>query len=248
VSPVPSYGRARLRSMRTRRPAVIWGSCARTAGFGEAGEAGGLGGAGALGVMAAASVVSALPTAPAERPRPLAISPGVCGPGRAASHSATWRRSWPLPSRPAGAAKNRRWAKNRYFGRYNKARNDTWVSGDPKGQRRKALPLAPSAERAIRAQHGRCPLCGEPLLYADQPPDSPGQWETWFRVIRTAITRQVITVQTADDRTGDQPRLMHTACYAATQTAQPGRHAESRACPPMRAASARCRDEWHAGL
>jgi RNA-directed DNA polymerase len=137
-----------------------------------------------------------------------------------------------LPSWPAGAAKNRRWAKTRYFGRYNKARNDTWVSGDPKGQRRKALPLAPSAERAIRAQHGRCPLCGEPLLYADQPPDSPGQWETWFRVIRTAITRQVITVQTADDRTGDQPRLMHTACYAATQTAQPGRHAESRACPP----------------
>ena len=144
--------------------------------------------------------------------------------------------------------KTRRWVTNHYFGRYNKARNDTWVSGDPKGQRRKALPLAPSAERAIRAQHGRCPLCGEPLLYADQPPDSPGQWETWFRVIRTAITRQVITVQTADDRTGDQPRLMHTACYAATQTAQPGRHAESRACPPMRAASARCRDEWHAGL
>jgi hypothetical protein len=36
---------------------------------------------------------------------------------------------------------------------------------------------------------------------------------------------------------------------AATQTApQPGRHAESRACPPTRAASARCRDKWHAGL
>ena len=29
--PWPSYGRARLRSMRTRRPAVIWGSRARTA-------------------------------------------------------------------------------------------------------------------------------------------------------------------------------------------------------------------------
>jgi len=184
--------------------------------------------------------------------------------------------------------KNRRWVKNRYFGRYNKARDDTWVFGDRKTgaylhkyswtpivrhvpvagraspddpalaqywaerrrrQRRKAPPLAPSAERAIRAQHGRCPLCGEPLLYADQPPDSPGQWETWFRVIRTAITRQAVTVRTADGRTGDQPRLMHTGCYAATQTArQPGRHAESRACPPTRAASARCRDEWHAGL
>ena len=29
--PWPSYGRARLRSMRKRRPAVIWGSRARTA-------------------------------------------------------------------------------------------------------------------------------------------------------------------------------------------------------------------------
>jgi hypothetical protein len=50
--------------------------------------------------------------------------------------------------------------------------------------------------------------------------------ETWFRVIRTAITRQAITVQTADGRTGDQPRLIHTSCHAATQTArQPVRHA-----------------------
>jgi len=61
-----------------------------------------------LPVMRAASarsarVASALPTAPAERPRSLAISPGVCGPRRAASHSATWRRSWPLPRRPFGA-------------------------------------------------------------------------------------------------------------------------------------------------
>ena len=29
--------------------------------------------------------------------------PGAAGRGRAASHSATWRRSWPLPRRPFGA-------------------------------------------------------------------------------------------------------------------------------------------------
>jgi RNA-directed DNA polymerase len=149
--------------------------------------------------------------------------------------------------------KNRRWVKNRYFGRYNTARNDTWVFGDRKTgaylhkyswtpivrhapvagraspddpalaqywasrrqrQRRQAPPLAPSAERAMRAQRGRCPLCGELLLHADQPPDSPSQWETWFRATRTAITRQVITVQTADGQTGDHhPRLMHTDCH-----------------------------------
>ena len=149
--------------------------------------------------------------------------------------------------------KNRRWVKNHYFGRYNKARDDTWVFGDRKTgaylhkyswtpivrhapaagraspddpalaqywadrrqrHRRQAPPLAPSTQHAMRAQRGRCPLCGEPLLHAGQPPDSPSQWETWFRVIRTAITRQAITVRTADGQTGDHhPRLMHTDCH-----------------------------------
>ena len=49
-------------------------------------------------------VVSALPTAPADRSRALAISPGLQGPGWSVRYSATWRRSWPLPSRPFGAA------------------------------------------------------------------------------------------------------------------------------------------------
>ena len=97
-------------------------------------------------------------------------------------------------------------------------------------QQRRPPPLAPATERAVRAQDGRCPQCGELLLHAGQPPDSPSQWETWFRVIRTAITRQAITVRTADGHTGDQPRLMHTSCHAATQTArQPQRPAENRA-------------------
>src|SRR6266851_738334 len=149
--------------------------------------------------------------------------------------------------------KNRRWVKNHYFGRYNKARNDTWVFGDRKTgaylhkyswtpivrhapvagrsspddpaltqywtdrrqrHRHQAPPLAPSTQRAMRAQRGRCPHCGEPLLHAGHPPDSPSQWETWFRVIRTAITREAITVHTADGQTGDHhPRLMHTDCH-----------------------------------
>ena len=149
--------------------------------------------------------------------------------------------------------KTRRWVTNHYFGRYNKARDDTWVFGDRKTgaylckyswtpivrhapaagraspddpalaqywadrrqrHRRQAPPLAPSTERAVRAQRGRCPLCGDLLLYAGQPPDSPTQRETWFRAIRTAITRQAITVHTADGQTGDHhPRLMHTGCH-----------------------------------
>ena len=53
-------------------------------------------------------------------------------------------------------------------------------------RRRKRRPpqLAPSWERALRTQHRRCPLCAEPLLPVDHPPDSCTQWETWYRGIR----------------------------------------------------------------
>src|SRR5487761_1843828 len=51
-----------------------------------------------------ARVVSALPTAPADLSRALAISPVLQGPGWSVRYSATWRRSWPLPRRPSGAA------------------------------------------------------------------------------------------------------------------------------------------------
>src|SRR5216684_1657285 len=59
-----------------------------------------------------ARVVSALPTAPADLARALAISPVLQGPGWSARYSATWRRSWPLPSRmprghPRGGGRDR---------------------------------------------------------------------------------------------------------------------------------------------
>ena len=69
--------------------------------------------------------------------------------------------------------------------------------------------LAPSWHRALRDQDGRCPLCGELLLFADRAPDSPGQWETWFAAVGKAMTRQAI----ADDSTGrTKHRLVHAHC------------------------------------
>ncbi len=62
-------------------------------------------------------------------------------------------------------------------------------------------PCAPSTDGAPSARNWSCTPTGRP--------DSPRQGETWFRVIRTAITRQAITVQTADDRTADD-RTMKT--------------------------------------
>jgi RNA-directed DNA polymerase len=78
-------------------------------------------------------------------------------------------------------------------------------------RRRKRRPpqLAPSWEKALRTQHGLCPLCRQPLLHVDDPPDSSTQWETWYRGIRTALARRAIT-DTSSGRTIH--RLLHTDC------------------------------------
>jgi RNA-directed DNA polymerase len=134
---------------------------------------------------------------------------------------------------PRAPKKGRRWVTARYFGQYNPHRRNQWVFGDREtgaylhqyawtndpalarywaDRRRKRKPpqLAPSWHRALRDQHGLCPLCGEPLLYTDDAtPDSLSQWETWYAAVRKAMTRQAIT----EDSTGrTKHRLVHAYC------------------------------------
>src|SRR3954453_1158252 len=95
-------------------------------------------------------------------------------------------------------------------------------------RRRKSRPpqLAPSWERLIRAQHGRCPACGLPLLHTDQPPDSPSQWEQWYRTVRKVLTPQ-------GPPSGSRPtthRLVHTGC-ATSPTSRRSRTISTTADP-----------------
>jgi hypothetical protein len=122
------------------------------------------------------------------------------------------------------ADKPKFWITTRYFGKFNKFRNDHWVFGDaatgaylPKfawtpivqhtmvqgsaspddpalaqywARRRRTV--KPSLDRytvnLLARQDGRCPLCGDHLLTADQPPQSPEQWANWWlHVTRRAI-------------------------------------------------------------
>jgi RNA-directed DNA polymerase len=76
-------------------------------------------------------------------------------------------------------------------------------------RKRKPPQLAPSWERALRLQHRLCPLCREPLLHADDPPDSLTAWETWYKGIHKALTHRVIT-EASSDRTVN--RLVHAHC------------------------------------
>jgi RNA-directed DNA polymerase len=100
-------------------------------------------------------------------------------------------------------------------------------------RKRKPPQLADSWQRALRVQHGLCPLCREPLLFTDHVPDSLSQWETWYAAVRKAMTHQAITEQDSGRTTH---RLVHAHCARRHQTRRTARTSQAGACPPTRAA------------
>ena len=82
-------------------------------------------------------------------------------------------------------------------------------------RRRKVKPpLDNYTLRLLARQDARCPLCGDHLLTADQPPQSPNDWERWWQ----QVTRQAIAADylVHHGRSGpphnDQTRLVHAFC------------------------------------
>lgn len=145
--------------------------------------------------------------------------------------------------------KSKHWISGRYFGKYNKFRNDHWVFGDRdsgtflvksswtqivrhtlvKGaaspddpalteywvkRRRRVKPALDSYNlRLLDRQEGRCPLCGENVLTPHQPPQSPLEWERWWKVIaRKAISVDYLRHTGRMTPQGDQTRLVHAEC------------------------------------
>jgi RNA-directed DNA polymerase len=73
----------------------------------------------------------------------------------------------------------------------------------------------------LRVQRGTCPLCGQLLLHADQPPQSPSEWEQWLRATRKAITKQHIAHHGRLGGPGDDKlRLIHAHCRRRHRSAQ----------------------------
>jgi len=154
---------------------------------------------------------------------------------------------WAKHSHPK---KSKHWIVNRYFGRFNKSRQDNWVFGDRHsgaylvkhawtkivrhqmvkagsspddpalaeywaGRRRRAPPppLDNLSLRLLQSQRGRCPRCGELLLVADHPPQSPREWEQWVRTTGKALAKRAMAYQqrgTSD--AGSTLRLTHARC------------------------------------
>lgn len=81
-------------------------------------------------------------------------------------------------------------------------------------------PLDGVSLRLLKAQRGRCPICGGLLLLADQEPQDLPQWEQWLKVIRKAVRKQAVTAERkpgmADE--ADTIRLIHAHCHSRPTT------------------------------
>jgi RNA-directed DNA polymerase len=96
-------------------------------------------------------------------------------------------------------------------------------------RRRKPPPIDQAALRLLRAQHGRCPLCRDFLLHADQEPQSPQEWEQWLRVTRRAIAKSYIVVHQGHGTPADlHQRLLHTRCHRQHTAGSSPAHAPTR--------------------
>lgn len=77
-------------------------------------------------------------------------------------------------------------------------------------------PLSEGRIAMMRRQHGKCPLCGEYLLYADTEPQHPDDWAKWITGIRKAIRFHAVTSlaerSRATDRTVPWKQLVHAHC------------------------------------
>ncbi|MPZ89627.1 MAG: group II intron reverse transcriptase/maturase [Nitriliruptorales bacterium] len=86
---------------------------------------------------------------------------------------------------------------------------DYWAERRRKGP---PPPLGRADLRRMKAQDGRCPVCGGFLLYTDHEPQSPCEWEQWLAVIRQAMTKQHVIAHGALGTT-DEVRLIHGHCH-----------------------------------
>jgi RNA-directed DNA polymerase len=110
--------------------------------------------------------------------------------------------------------------------------DDPELAGYWAERRRKVEPpLDGYTLRLLAKQNALCPFCGDPLLSAEQPPESPGQWERWWlHLARKAISAGHLGHH---GRPGSRPdddhtRLVHAscrrghrACNAGASTARP---------------------------
>lgn len=168
------------------------------------------------------------------------------------------------------------WVVARYFGMFNKSRQDRWVFGDRDSgaylqkfawtrivrhqlvtgtaspddpaladywnTRRRRPRLQPPVDRTTQqlldSQQGRCTICGQLLLHADRPPQTPREWEQWYRGLRKAMDHNAISLR-QDGSTHDR----NSVCSTHVATARPLAKGKPALCTP--AAHRACLSRMH---
>ncbi|MCA1702449.1 MAG: group II intron reverse transcriptase/maturase [Actinobacteria bacterium] len=80
-------------------------------------------------------------------------------------------------------------------------------------RRRKAPPppIGKANLRLFEQQDRRCPLCGDWLLSAENPPQNPREWAHWLAVTRNAVLKVAMLESGTSHVT--KPRLTHAHCH-----------------------------------
>jgi RNA-directed DNA polymerase len=87
---------------------------------------------------------------------------------------------------------------------------DYWVN---RRHRAASPPLDNLSLRLLQSQQGACPVCGQLLVYADYPPQSPLEGEQWVRTTGKAIAKRHVPYQGRGlSGGGTTLRLVHTRC------------------------------------
>ncbi len=81
-------------------------------------------------------------------------------------------------------------------------------------RRRRGIPrpIDTATQRLLESQNGRCPGCGELLLDAGHPPQTPREWEQWLAATRKAITKNAIATTAGSTPDEGRLRLLHAHC------------------------------------
>ncbi len=102
-----------------------------------------------------------------------------------------------------------------------------------KRRQRSAPPVGGVNQRLLKAQQGRCSLCGGFLLLADREPQSPAEWEQWLTVTRMALRKEAIAVARGQGMTDESVavQLVHAECQRRHVAASDTRPCASSALP-----------------
>jgi RNA-directed DNA polymerase len=98
---------------------------------------------------------------------------------------------------------------------------DDPVLADYWNARRRRPRLQPPVDRTtqqlLASQRARCVHCGQLLLHADRPPQTPREWELWYRGLRKAMDHNAISLRQDGSTHGPQLRLLHAHCHRRTR-------------------------------